>query len=283
MSKTLSSAAATQFDGEVLHEYQGMGSLRTTVTVRSGVVGDTYKFRGMGKGMAHLRGATQTDVTPMDVTHSLQTVTLENWVAPEYTDIFDAAEVNFQERTELAQTIAGGLSRREDQLIIDAMDASSTYAGTVTTAIGGTATDLNPAKLRRASRFLNQKGVPGAGRCIVIGALQLEALLGNTEATSSDFNTVKALVNGEINSFVGFAFKMIEDRASFEGGLTVTANVRDCYAYHNTSVGYASGIDPRAEVNYIAQKVSWLANGLLKAGSITRNANGLVKVQCDES
>ncbi len=283
MSKFLSAAAATQFDSAVLHEYQGMGSLRTTVTVRTGVVGDTYKFRGMGKGMAHKRGATQTDVTPMDVSHSLQTVTLENWVAPEYTDIFDDAEVNFQERTELAQTIAGGLSRREDQLIIDAMDGAAAYAGTVTTAVGGTATDLNPAKLRRASRHLNEKGVAAAGRCLVHGALQLEALLGNTEATSSDFNTVKALVNGEIGSFVGMTFKMIEDRSAFEGGLTVTANVRDCYAYHQTAVGYATGIDPRAEVNYIPNKVSWLANGLLKAGAIVRNTNGVVKVQCDES
>lgn len=283
MSKYLSAAAATQFDSEVLHEYQGMGDLRQSVTVRTGVVGDTYKFRTMGKGLAHQRGSTQTDVTPMDVSHALQTCTLENWVAPEYTDIFDDVEVNFQERAELAQTIAGGLSRREDQLIIDACDASSSYAGTVTTAIGGADTDLNPTKLRRASRYLNANGVGMAGRTLMHGALQLEALLGNTEATSSDFNTVKALVNGEINSFVGFNFRMIEDRASYEGGITVAANVRDCYAYHLTAIGFASGIDPKTEVNYIAQKVSWLANGLLKAGSVVRNANGLVKVQCDES
>ena len=283
MSKSLSAAAATEFDTEVLHEYQGMGSLRTTVTVRTNVVGDTYKFRALGKGLAKKRGAPQTDVTPMDVSHTLQTATLENWVAPEYTDIFDQAEVNFQEQTELAQTIAGALSRREDQLIIDAFDASSTYAGTVTIGVGGAASDLNPTKLRRASRFLNQKGVPMAGRFLVHGALQLESLLGNTEATSSDFNTVKALVNGEMDSFVGFQFKMIEDRDAGEGGLTVTAGVRDCFAYHTTSTGYAAGIDPRTEVNYIPNKVSWLANGLLKAGAIVRNSNGLVKVQCDEN
>ncbi len=283
MSKFLSSAASTQFDSAVLHEYQGMGSLRTTVTVRTGVVGDTYKFRGMGRGLAKQRGASQTDVIPMDVSHSLQTVTLENWVAPEYTDIFDQVEVNFQERAELAQTIAGAISRREDQLIIDAMDTSSTYAGTVVIGIGGAASDLNPAKLRRASRYLNAKGVAMSGRFIVIGALQLEALLGNTEATSSDFNTVKALVNGEVNAFVGFQFKMIEDRASDEGGLTVAAGVRDCFAYHTSSTGYASGIDPKTEVNYIPQKVSWLANGMLKAGCVVRNSNGLVKVQCDEN
>lgn len=283
MSKFLSAAAQQQFDSEVLHEYQGMGSLKTTVTLRSGVVGDQYKFRRMGKGLAQPRGATQNDVTPMDVGHSLQTATLENWVAPEYTDIFDQAEVNFQERQELAQTIAGAISRREDQLIIDAMAVSGTYAGTVGVNIGGATTDLNPAKLRRASRFLNQQGVGMAGRTLVHGALQLEALLGNTEATSSDFNTVKALVSGELNSFVGFQFRMIEDRDAAEGGLPVAANVRDCFAYHQTAIGHATGIDPRTEVNYIPQKTSWLANGLLKAGTVARNGLGIVKVQCQEA
>jgi hypothetical protein len=283
MSKVLSAAAATQFDSEVLHEYQGTGSLRQSTTQRTGVVGDTYKFRKMGQGMATQRPASQSDVTPMDISHSLQTATLTNWVAPEYTDIFDQATVNFQERNELAKTIAMALSRREDQLCIDAWEASGSYAGTVSTDIGGVGTDLNPAKLRRASRFLNAKGVPQAGRHIAIGATQLEALLGNTEATSSDFNTVKALVNGEINSFVGFKFHLIEDRSSFEGGLVVAATVRSCYAYHETATGFASGIDPRTEVNYIAQKVSWLANGMLKAGAITRNGNGLVKISCTET
>ena len=108
-------------------------------------------------------------------------------------------------------------------------------------------------------------------------------MLGNTEATSSDFNTVKALVSGELNAFVGFEFKMIEDRSADEGGLTVAAGVRDCFAYHMTSTGFASGIDPRSEVNYIPTKVSWLANGMLKAGAVVRNSNGLVKVQCDEN
>lgn len=283
MSKVLSAAASTQFDSEVLHEYQGKGSLRSTVTVRSGVVGDTYKFRKMGKGMAQDRGAPQTDVIPMDVSHALQTATLTNWVAPEYTDIFDQATVNFQERTELASTIAQALTRREDQLIIDAWDASGTYAGTVSTDIGGVGTDMNPAKLRRASRYLNATGVPMAGRHLVLGALQLEALLGNTEATSSDFNTVKALVNGELNTFVGFQFHLIEDRSAYEGGLDLTGAVRTCYGYHTTSTGYASGIDPKTEVNYIPQKTSWLANGMLKAGSIVRNGLGIAKISCTEA
>lgn len=282
MSKYLSAAAQQQFDSEVLHAYQGMGSLRQTVTVRTGVVGDAYKFRRMGKGVAKPRGATQSDVTPMDVEHALQTATLQNWVAPEYTDIFDQAEVNFQERSELAKTIAGAISRRDDQLVIDAMAATAVFAGTVGIDIGGAATDLNPAKLRRAKRYLDAQGVPTMGRSFVHGALQLEALLGNTEATSADFNTVRALVNGEVNTFVGFKFRMIEDRAGAEGGLPLSTNTRDCFAYHESAVGLASGMDLKTEVNYIPQKVSWLSNGLLKAGSVTRDGLGVVRVRCEE-
>ena len=122
MSKFLTQAAVTEFDNEVKHAYQSMGKLRNTVTTRTGVVGEAYKFTRMGKGIANQK-ASQADVTPMDIEHSRQTANLENWNAPEYTDIFDQAEVNFDEKQELAKTIAKALSRREDQIILDAISA----------------------------------------------------------------------------------------------------------------------------------------------------------------
>ena len=188
-----------------------------------------------------------------------------------------------EERAELAQTIAQALGRRDDQLIIDALDAITTYAGTVDTNVGGTSTGVNPAKLRRGSRLLNDKGVAMSGRHHLLSALGLEDLLGNTEATSSDFNSVKALVNGELNTFVGFAFHIIEDRTSFEGGLTITATVRDGYCYHESAIGHASAFDPNTRVDWVASKQSWLSVGRLKAGAIDRNGLGVAKLQSTES
>ena len=124
MSKNLSAVAVQEFDSMVKQAYQGMGMLKPAVTVRNNVVGDTYKFRRMGKGLANQK-STSDLVTPMDVSHEFKTATLANWNAPEYTDIFDAQEVNFDEKQELANTIAGALGRRCDQLVIDAMDAST--------------------------------------------------------------------------------------------------------------------------------------------------------------
>lgn len=282
MSKNLTTAALTAFDDEVKHAYQEGGKLRNTVTVRTGVVGGTYKFGKMGKGTANQK-PSQADVTPMDITHTRQTATLEDWNAPEYTDIFDQAEVNYDEQQELAMTIAAALGRREDQLILDAMTAASSYAGTVTAAIGGADTNLNKEKALRAARYLNDKGVPmDRDRHFACSAAGLEAMLSETEVGSSDYNSVQALIAGELNFWAGFNWHIIESRD--EGGLAIDgSDVRTGFAWHKSAVGLAIGLDVKTEVNYIAQKTSWLANGILKAGAVVRDTDGVVKVLSDET
>ena len=276
MSKQLSSVAVTEFDSMVKHAYQGMGLLKGSVTVRNNVVGDTYKFRRQGKGLANQK-STSDLVTPMNVDHTLQPAVLTNWNAPEYTDIFDQADVNFDEKQELAMTIAGALGRRCDQLVIDAMDGSTPLTTTVPTG----AANLTMAKVIQAQVELRDQGVPNTDLFAVIEAEGLGGLLNDELATSTDYQNIKALVSGEINTLVGFRFVIIETRV--EGGLTeavVGANtIVDSWFYQRPAVGLAIGIDMKTEINWIAERTSWLSNGMLKAGSIVRDNGGLVKVQ----
>ena len=276
MSKTLSSVAVTEFDSMVKHAYQGSSLLRPAVTVRNNVVGDTYKFRNMGKGLANQK-STSDLVTPMDVSHSFATATLSNWNAPEYTDMFDAAEVNFDEKQELASTIAQSLGRRCDQLVIDAMDAETTYAATV--AAGGD--NLTTAKIIDAQVALRRQGVPNSELFAVVNAGGLDGLLNDDKLASSDYNNVKALVNGDVDTFGGFKFIVVEDRD--EGGLTVASDIVDSYFFHRSAVGLAIGIDMKTSVDWIADRTSWLCNGALKAGAVSRDGLGIVKVQYDET
>lgn len=90
---------------------------------------------------------------------------------------------------------------------------------------------LTVAKLRRAAALLDAAGVPSGERFFVGGAKQKEQLLGTTEATSADFNTVRALVSGDINTFLGFTFKWLPD-----GIITKDGTVAECFAYHKTGV-----------------------------------------------
>jgi len=280
MAVSISNAFVTLFDTEVKQAYQADAVLRNTVRLRTGVTASTHKFPKIGSGVAQVR-VPQTDVTPLNVTYSQATVTLTDYIAAEYSDIFNQAKVNFDERQELVQVVAKAIGRRSDQMIIDALAASSTSL-TVATSIGGAGTNLNMAKLREASRLLNTSNVPAEDRYLLIHASQLASLLSETSVTSSDFNTVKALVQGEINTFMGFTFNVIGDRS--EGGLTGggSGSTRKVYAYHKMAVGMAESMAIRSEINYIPEKTSWLVSSMFSAGAVAIDAGGCVDITCTE-
>jgi len=280
MSRSLTSNAIASFDADVKAAYEKGGLLRPTVRMKTGVVGSTHRFPKMGKGLA-TRRVPQTDVTPMNIAHDKVTATLEDWNAPEYTDIFDKQKVNYDEQTQLAGIIANSIGRREDQLILDALDAASTTL-TIDTNVGGAGTGLNTAKCRRARRLLNENGVPKdkGSRTAVISSEGMEQLLGDSDANTVDKNVIKALYDGDIDYWVGFNFIEMEDRV--EGGLPKATTARTSYFYHREAVGLAVGIDFRTEVNYIPHKTSWLANGIFSAGAVGIDALGIVEMVTTE-
>lgn len=281
MSRNLTDNQVSAFDARVKHAYEKGGMLRSTVEIANNVVGATHRFNKIGKGLA-TRRIDQTDVIPMNITHGNATATLEDWNAAEYTGIFNQQKVNYKEQSKLAYIIANAIGRREDQLILDALDAASTTL-TVDNDVGGTDTGLNTAKCRRAAKLLNQQGVPRikGERAFVISAEGLEQLLGDSDANTVDKNAIKALYDGEITYWVGFDFIVMEDRA--EGGLPVASSDRTNYAYHNASAGLAVGINMRTEVNYVPVKTSHLANGMFSAGSVAIDALGIVEITTREA
>ena len=281
MSVYLNTVAVTAFDEQVKHAFQGVGQLRNTVTVRNNVTGNEYRFQAIGKGMAHKRTAPSSDSIPMNIDYSKVLCLLEDWDADEYTDMFKQKEVNFDEVRELARVIANALGRRMDQLIIDAVnDARSSLAaiGNIV-AHGGTGLDLD--KLQATAQLMDDLEIPEEGRYFVGSTKAKQQLLSNTETTSADYNTVKTLVNGQIDTFYGFKFKWIGKRE--EGGLYKNGNIRDCIAYHESSIGLAIGIDPNTTVDWVPQKKSYLSAGQMKAGAVVRDLEGVFIVEVDES
>jgi hypothetical protein len=280
MAISISNAFVTLFDAEVKQAYQADAVLRNTVRLRTGVTAATHKFPKIGAGVASVR-IPQTDVSPLNVSYSQATVTLADWIAAEYSDIFNQAKVNFDERAELVQVVGKAIGRRADQLIIDALAGSGTSLS-VSNDIGGTDTNLNVAKLRKAKALLDTANVPMGDRYLLIHAENLQALLTETAVTSTDFNTVKALVQGEVDTFLGFKFLTIGDRT--EGGLVGGGSGvdRKCWAWHKTAVGMAEGMGIRSEINYIPEKTSWLVASMLSAGATTIDAGGIVEIICRE-
>jgi N4-gp56 family major capsid protein len=277
MAVGISNAFVQLFDAEVKQAYQASRMLAGATRERNNVEGSVVKFPKIGKGTATVR-VPQTDVTPLNVTYSQVSATMEDYIAAEYSDIFHQAKVNFDERRELVQVVGNAIGRRMDQLVIDALNSASSPS-TVGTDIGGAGTNLNLAKLLAAKKALDANNVPAEGRMMVIHANGLSALLDETELTSSDFATVKALSAGEINTFLGFRFIMLGDRD--EGGLPLPST-RTSFAFHRDAVGLGISMAQKSEINYVPEKTSFLVSSMFSAGAVAIDDEGIVKISSTE-
>jgi N4-gp56 family major capsid protein len=277
MAIGISNAFTQLFDAEVKQAYQSSRALAGLTRERTNVEGNQVKFPKIGKGTATVR-VPQTDVTPLNVTYSQITATMSDYIAAEYSDIFSQQKVNFDERRELVQVVGNAIGRRMDQLVIDALNASSTSL-TVATTIGGAGTNMNIEKLIEAKKLLDANNVPSEGRCMIIHANNLAGMLGETEITSSDFATVKALVSGEVDTFMGFKFVTLGDRD--EGGLPIPST-RTCFAFHKDAMGMGIGMNQKSEINYVPEKTSFLVSSMFSAGAVAIDDEGIVKISCTE-
>lgn len=277
MAVAISNAFVQMFDAEVKQAYQGARALAGLTRERTNVEGNQVKFPKIGKGTATVR-VPQTDVTPLNVSYSQVTASMSDYIAAEYSDIFSQQKVNFDERRELVEVVSGAIGRRMDQLVLDALNASSTSL-TVATTIGGAGTNLNIEKLIETKKLMDANNVPSEGRCMVIHANNLAGLLGETEIQSVDFNTVKALVSGDVDTFMGFKFVTLGDRD--EGGLPIPST-RTCFAFHRDAMGMGIGMNQRSEINYVAEKTSFLVSSMFSAGAIAIDDEGIVKISCTE-
>ena len=280
----LSPAFVQLFDAEVHQAYQGAAKLTGAARTRTGVVGSQVNFPKVGKGQASVRPPA-TDVVPLNTAFSSVACSLTDFYAAEYSDIFLQNKINFDERSELAQVVGSAIGRRQDQILLDALlaaSAGSSVANTVVTSGSATASDLNVGKIIAAKKALDAKNVPAENRHMIIHANNLAALLGDERAISSDFQTIQALVSGQIGTMMGFTFHILGDRD--EGGLSKDgSNDRTCFAFHQSSMGVAVGMPASTEINYIAEKTSFLVTAKLSMGSVAIDVDGIVDVVCRES
>jgi hypothetical protein len=277
MAVGISNAFVQLFDAEVKQAYQASRALAGLTRERTNVEGNQVKFPKIGKGTATVR-VPQTDVTPLNISYSQVTATMSDYIAAEYSDIFSQQKVNFDERRELVQVVGNAIGRRMDQLTIDALTSSGTSL-TVATSIGGAGTNMNIEKLIEAKKLLDAGNVPMEGRCMLIHANTLAGLLGETQVTSADFASVKALVQGDIDTFMGFKFVTLGDRD--EGGLPLPST-RTCFAFHRDAVGVGIGMNQKSEINYVPEKTSFLVSSMFSAGAVAIDAEGIVAISCTE-
>lgn len=275
MSRNISNVFQLAYDAEVKRAYGQKRLLAGTTREKTVEDAKSVYFRKKGKGMAslHTPGA---DVRAMNVEYNQVECKLQDWEAKDYIDKFDALKFNFSEAKEAAEVAADALGLRMDQIVLDAM---TTGYDSVNHKVGASNTALTVATLRKAITLLNKEGVPSTDRHFAHSAQQLDDLLATTEVTSSDYNAVKTLVNGEVNTFLGLKLIMIADNRS-EGGLPKgdAANDRIGFIYHKDAVGFAMGQNIETRMDYIPEKSAYLVGGDFSAGAVVIDDKGVVGV-----
>jgi hypothetical protein len=262
MSSNITTAFVQQYSANVQMLSQQMGSLLRDKVRQESVVGKNAFFDQVGSVTAQLKQSRHSDTPQIDTPHSRRRVSLADYEFADLIDQQDKVRLLIDPTSSYAQAAAYAMGRAMDDVIISAATGTAftgeTGSGTETaqTAIAanvGSTTGLNIDKLLKAKEKFDLASVdPSIQRYIVVGPEQMSNLLGTTQVTSSDFNSVKALVQGEVDTFLGFKF--ITSNRLAKGG-----NDRTCIAFAQDGITLAVGkdvsarIDERADKSYATQ------------------------------
>ena len=194
---------------------QQMGSkLRAAVDVES-IRGKQSFFEQIVKTTAQLRTSRHGSTPQIDMPHSRRALTTATYEWADLIDDADKIRMLIDPTSSYAKAAAAAMGRAMDSVIITAAlgTAKTGVSGGTSTALPSTqkvvhgSAGLTVAKLLSAKKILDENDVdPSVKRYCVVSPEQIEDLLNLTEVKSSDFNTVKALAQGDINSFLGFEF-----------------------------------------------------------------------------
>lgn len=284
MSQNLPLAYVKKFEQTVKILYQNPGNLlRGTVLTKTGTIGNEVQFPVYSGAVASPRVNNST-ITPMSPDVFTPTVTMEDFIAGDYTDIFRKPKVNFSEITELSKIAMMAIRRQFDQFIIDAAATSGT-----SNVIPAGGSNLTYEKCLQVGEFFDGQGVDMQDRVFVISAAGQRSLL-QDDRFINEFYTKNMLVeNGTMTgkTFLGMKFIVIPDfTKNFQTfGLPKIGNERSCFAWQKNSIGMAiaEGLDEMTQLSYIDDKFSWLAAAMLSANATAIDNIGIAQIDIDES
>jgi len=286
MSQQIETAFVKQYASTLSHLVQQKGSrLRATVRVEP-LVGREGFFDQIGATEAQKRTTRHGQSPVVSTPHGRRRVAGEDFEWGDLIDNQDRVRMLIDPASSYLQSAMFALGRSVDDVLIKAASGTAFTGETGTTpvalpagqkiAAGGTG--LTVAKLRAAKKMLDKKEVdPEEPRYFVCTAEQVDNMLGTTEATSSDYNSVKALVEGNIDTFLGFKFVRTER-------LTKSGNDRLCLAYAQSGLLLAINKDIQGQIAPRADKsFAMYAYACLTCGATRMEEEKVVEVACLEA
>lgn len=296
MSFEITTAFVQQYGSAVEFLVQQRGSrLRDCVDVEDSIVGKTAFFDQIGS-VAAQRVTNRHGDSPLNQTpHARRRVAMADYDTGDLIDQLDKAKTLIDPANPYTMAHAWAMGRAVDDEIIGAAFATA-YAGedgsTSVSFPSSQQVDVNSwaygtgsgnsgltiSKLIEAKTILDENEAdPDEERYIAVTAKQVANLLQTTEVTSTDYANVKALVEGRIDTFMGFTFKRLER-------LLVDSNsYRRVIAWNRSGLKLGISKDITARIAERPDKrFSIYAYFMMSLGAVRMQEDKVVEIKCAE-
>lgn len=276
---------------------QKQSRLRAWCQIESGIVGQSKSVERMGKAEAYDITSRHSDTKFVEVPHSRRWIDLQDKGWAELIDKLDKVRLLADPTQGYAAMANAALNRQQDDIIITAARGNArTNAGlsvlpaSQKIAVGGTSLTL--AKLLATKEILDTNEVDDdasmamdgqtpnaqAQRVIVVNSKMLTNLYGTTEIKSVDYNSVKALAQGQIDTFLGFKFVRSERLYR-----DVPATTRFALAWSRSCVALGIGQEISSSVDKRPDKNNaWQVFADMSMGAARLEDEGVVEIACLE-
>jgi hypothetical protein len=225
------------------------------------VEGEYLYWERLGATEAIELPGRHSDTPNIEPDHSRRRQVAQPYVWATLLDRTDAGRMLVDPKGPYQQVAKNAMNRRKDRIILAALggNAYAGHSGGTTVALpaaqkvaaGGVG--MTVGKLLAAKQLLDEAEAPQEDRFFVHTSEDLIDLLGTTEVTSADYNTVRALVAGQVDTFLGFKFIQTE-LLYLENGSTAAAWFSYCYC--KGAIGFGTieevtvRLTERADKNY---------------------------------
>jgi hypothetical protein len=197
------------------------------------ITGDTMYVERLGPKDAQPRGARHGATPVSDADHTRRKLSMADWIVPaDIIDKPDRLKMLINPESPYAQNQASSLQRSIDDVVIAALWATAYGGHTGATSInfydvgecriiagdgtivaagsndsGTTETPLTIAKLLTCKQLMDDAEIDESRqRYFLTNPYNINQLMNTTEVKSADYNTVRALAQGKVDTFMGFKF-----------------------------------------------------------------------------
>ena len=255
MSTEITVARVLQFKANVMHLYQQQGSKLKGAIREEDLVGKAHFFDRLGATAAVKRTSRHADTPLVNSPHTRRMVVPVDYEWADLIDQQDKIRMLWDPQGDYAINASRALGRAYDDDVIAAFDADAKGGEDGATAVtfasekagdeDFSAAAVTLANIATVKKDLDDKDVPEDGRYIIISPPTLFQLLKQSTTpnfTSADYQLVKALVNGEINSGLGFTWIRSTRLPS------PATNMRYGFAWHREAMGVAVSKDITTDI-----------------------------------